>query len=182
MFIYIFIGIVIVQRLVELYIAKKNEQWMISQGAIEFGQRHYKVMVLIHTLFFISLLGEMIWNEGNLSSFWPFYLILFILTQVGRVWIITSLGKYWNTKIFVLPEMNVIVKGPYKYFKHPNYVLVTIELIVIPLLFDAFWTLFFFGCLNQLILAIRIPIEEKALKQITNYEEIFPTKKRWARS
>ncbi|WP_335869656.1 isoprenylcysteine carboxyl methyltransferase family protein [Bacillus sp. 2205SS5-2] len=171
MFPILFVGIVVVQRLIELVIARNNEKWMKSQGAIEYGKGHYKFMVLIHSLFFVSLLIEFKWTGGKVHSLWLLFLILFLLAQIGRVWVLSSLGKYWNTKILVLPNADVVAKGPYKYMKHPNYVLVTIELIVIPIMFQAYWTLFFFGCLNQLILAVRIPEEEKALEEITDYKE-----------
>ena len=101
---------------------------------------------------------------------WPIYLTTFLLVQLGRVWVIATLGKYWNTKIIVLPGSNIVAKGPFKYIKHPNYLIVTIELIVIPLLFQAYITAIVYFILNQVILAIRIPMEEKALREHTDFQ------------
>ena len=77
---------------------------MKKRGAQEFGQSHYRLIVFIHAMFFvIYFLEVMIW-QTDLSSAWPSLLSLFVLTQIIRIWALTSLGKYWNTKIIVLPQ------------------------------------------------------------------------------
>lgn len=95
---------------------------------------------------------------------------MFLLVQAGRIWALTSLGEFWNTKIIVLPEARPIKRGPYRYLKHPNYVIVSIELLVIPLLFHAYMTAVIFTILNGYLLSIRIPAEEQALAQLTEYK------------
>ncbi len=171
MFLIIFISIVIIQRLVELWIAKKNEIWIKKQGAIEAGRNHYKIMVFIHACFFLSLVIEVYGLKRTMILNWWIFLVLFGLTQVGRIWVITALGRFWNTKILVLPNTNIVKKGPYRWFKHPNYIIVTLELFIIPFMFQAYYTLIAFFILNQLILAVRIPAEEKMLGLYTNYLE-----------
>ncbi|MGV3465864.1 MAG: isoprenylcysteine carboxyl methyltransferase family protein [Heyndrickxia sp.] len=171
MFLIIFISIVIIQRMVELWIAKKNESWIKKQGGIEAGKNHYKMMVFIHSCFFLSLLIEVYGLKRTLISNWWIFLALFVLTQIGRVWVIRSLGRFWNTKILVLPNAKIIKKGPYRWFKHPNYIIVTLELFIIPFMFQAYYTLIAFFIFNQLILAVRIPAEEKVLGIYTNYLE-----------
>ncbi|MEQ2528610.1 isoprenylcysteine carboxylmethyltransferase family protein [Bacillaceae bacterium CLA-AA-H227] len=173
------IVIIILQRLIELFIARKNEAWMMSQGGVEVGQSHYRYMVILHICFFISLLLEVFFFNRTSSSAWPILLIGFIFTQIGRVWVILSLGRYWNTKIIVLPQANVVKKGPYQFLKHPNYVIVSLELIIIPLMFQAYFTAVLFTLLNILILSIRIPAEEKALLELTEYGEVFSKQKRF---
>ncbi|MBS4173220.1 isoprenylcysteine carboxylmethyltransferase family protein [Bacillus sp. FJAT-49736] len=169
MFFIIFLTIVLIQRIVELWIARKNEIWIKSKGGMEAGKRHYKVMVLIHTCFFLSLLMEVYLLKRTLIQNWWIFLAIFILTQAGRVWVITSLGRFWNTKILVLPNAKIITKGPYRFMKHPNYFIVTLELFLIPFMFQAYYTLIAFFILNQLILAIRINAEESILRTYTDY-------------
>lgn len=164
---------VILQRIVELFIARKNEKWMKQLGAIEFGKKHYRYMVLIHFLFFIVFFLEKFFLNRGLSHLWALLLLVFFAAQVVRIWAISSLGEYWNTKIIVLPNALVVRKGPYRYIKHPNYFVVTIEFVVLPLMFEAYYTAGLFTILNVLILSIRIPVEEKALKQLTEYEGSF---------
>ncbi|MBD7985534.1 isoprenylcysteine carboxyl methyltransferase family protein [Sporosarcina sp. Sa2YVA2] len=173
MIVAIVLTIVIIQRLVELFIAKRNEKWMKRQGAFEAGASHYPYMVAMHVLFFISLIMEVIVLDRELSPVWPLFLAIFLLAQVLRVWCLTSLGKYWNTKIVVLPNAKVVRKGPYKWIRHPNYVIVATELIVLPLLFSAYFTAILFTLLNMWMMSVRIPVEEQALKSVTNYKDEF---------
>jgi methyltransferase len=179
MMFFVFVGMIIIQRLTELVVARKNEAWMKSNGAIEFGQGHYPAMVFIHSAFFIVFIVEVMYFDKNLSEYWTILLALFLLTQAMRVWALTSLGKFWNTKIIILPGAEVVKKGPYKIIKHPNYLIVAVELIVIPLMFNAYFTMAIFTLLNIIILSIRIPAEEKALRDLTKYESEFKKKSRF---
>lgn len=169
----IFYCMIVFQRLIELLIAKRNEKWMKARGALEFGQAHYRVMVLIHVLFLLLFFVEVISFNKTISSAWPILLTLFFITQAGRIWALKSLGRFWNTKIIVLPHASITKRGPYRYLKHPNYVIVIIEILVIPLMFKAYFTFALFTLLNIIILSIRIPAEEQALKQLTDYNRTF---------
>lgn len=176
MFFTLIISIVIIQRLVELFVAKRNEKWMLRQGAFEAGARHYPLMVMMHITFFLSLPLEVSIVDRSLSPFGPALLTVFLIAQVARVWCLSSLGKFWNTKILILPGADVVQKGPYRFIRHPNYVIVTTELLVLPLLFNAYFTAIVFSLLNLWMLSVRIPVEEKALKKATNYKEKFSLK------
>ncbi|MCM3766626.1 isoprenylcysteine carboxyl methyltransferase family protein [Neobacillus niacini] len=171
-FSYLF-GFIVLQRIVELVIAKRNEHWMKRQGAIEIGAIHYRFIVLMHMLFLISFFLEKLLFKHGLSPIWPILLTVFVLTQIFRIWVIQSLGRFWNTKIIVLPNASVIRKGPYRYIKHPNYLVVSLEIIVIPILYNAYFTAVLFTILNFIMLAIRIPREEQALGSVTEYNHAF---------
>lgn len=163
-FFYLLLTFIIGQRLVELYIAHRNEKWMLERGGIEIGNEHYKLFIFLHILFFIFFIYEVHYSVTlELITVNYYFFFLFIIAQIGRVWCIVSLGKFWNTKIIVLPKVVLIKKGPYKYMKHPNYVIVFIELFTIPAMFGAYMTAALFPILHLLLLMIRIPAEEKAL-------------------
>lgn len=168
MFFLIFIISVILQRLAELVVAKRNEKKLFSLGAVEYDRAGYKVIVLMHTLFFITLIGEysFLQNGAGLSRFWVPLFILFLFTQFIRYWALISLGMYWNTRIIILSGAPRIRKGPYKFLNHPNYTAVIIELFVIPLMFDCYITAVFFTGANLLVLKRRIKIENEALAQL----------------
>jgi methyltransferase len=156
--------IIIGQRLVELIIARNNEKWMKERGGIETGNEHYKWFIYLHTLFFLSVLLETLLKIDNQEiPFNYFYFLVFVAAQLARIWCIYSLGRFWNTKIIVLPRVALIKKGPYKYVKHPNYIIVAVELFIIPMLFGAYITAIVFPILHIMLLRIRIPAEEKAL-------------------
>lgn len=171
----IFISIIIVQRVSELLIAKRNERWMKKQGAIEFGQSHYPFIVIVHSLFIICFIMEVVFFNKELSSSWPILFFLLLLIEVLRLWTLRTLGVFWNTKIIVLPNASVVKKGPYRFIKHPNYIVVAAEFILLPFIFEAYITAIVFSLLNVVILMIRIPAEEKALMQLTKYETAFAT-------
>lgn len=160
---WVILSVIIIQRLVELVIARSNEQWMKQRGAIEKGKKHYKWFIIVHTLFFLSLIAEIIFRNPQSFSFNYVLFTAFIITQIGRIWCIATLGKFWNTKIIIAPQFDVIKRGPYKYVKHPNYIIVGIELFVIPSLFGAWFTAIVFPILHALLLYVRIPVEEKAV-------------------
>jgi methyltransferase len=163
----------VVQRIIELMIAKRNEKWILEKGGYEAGREHYKWIVAVHILFFVSLLLEVQFFQKHLTPFWPFLLPIFIILQILRVWVIVSLGKFWNTKIMILPNAEGVAKGPYRIMRHPNYVVVTAEILIIPLLFEAYITAVVFTILNLAVLSIRIPEEERALMNNTYYQKQF---------
>ncbi|MFD1360523.1 isoprenylcysteine carboxyl methyltransferase family protein [Lentibacillus salinarum] len=165
--IWIFIAAVIAQRLVELSIAKSNEKWLKRMGGIEKGEKHYKWFIFLHCSFFISVIVETALKNDPSSSLNYVLLFIFLTAQVGRVWCMQSLGRFWNTKVIVLPGVALIKQGPYRYVKHPNYIIVAVELFTIPLLVGAQWTAVLFPLLHILLLRVRIPREEKALTRAT---------------
>ncbi|WP_179295565.1 isoprenylcysteine carboxyl methyltransferase family protein [Bacillus sp. FJAT-45350] len=170
---YVIVGIVILQRLVELMIANRNADWIKAKGGYEVGEKHYKYIVFVHIGFFLSLLYEVVNFEKTILSWWWIPFLFFILAQIGRVWSLSSLGPFWNTRIMVLPGANVVAKGPYRFMRHPNYVIVATEIITLPIIFQAYWTAIIFTLLNLVVMSIRIPEEEKALMNVTDYNNTF---------
>jgi methyltransferase len=158
MYFILFISFVIFQRLLELVVAKRNEAWARSQGAVEFGKAHYPFIVTLHTLFIISMIAEYFYLGGEFSVI---MMVIFLLLISLKIWTIGSLGKYWNTKILRIPNSIFIKKGPYKLFKHPNYFIVICEIIVIPLVFHLYATAIIFSLLNAVMLTVRIREEER---------------------
>jgi methyltransferase len=175
----IFWFFLVVQRLAEVKIAKKNEETLRTKGAVEAGGSHYKWMVMMHVSFFIALFLEVIVFGASSPNWWIVPFVLFLAAQIVRVWAITSLGVYWNTKIILLPGAKVVAKGPYRFIRHPNYLVVSLELLVIPLIFGAYITAILFTLLNILMLRVRIPEEEKALMELTDYENSHGQKQRF---
>ena len=89
------------------------------------------------------------------------FLLLFILLLTFKYWVLSSLGLYWNTRIYRVPGAIAVRKGPYKLFKHPNYVDVVLEIAVIPLVFHLYYTALIFSVLNAIMLFVRIRVENK---------------------
>ena len=162
----IVITIVVIQRLSELLLARKNYRWAISHGGVEIGAGHYWLFFVLHGGWLLSLVIECLFLSPQPSSWWPYFLVMVITAQFLRYWAIATLGYRWNTRIIVFDRMSAIDSGPYRYLKHPNYIAVALEIFFIPALLGAWYSAIFFTVLNALLLLlIRIPIEERALKE-----------------
>jgi methyltransferase len=149
------------QRLSELFVSSKNEKWLLQNGAVEYGKEHYPYMVSMHTLFIISLIAEYVYRG---SSEVNYYLIaLFFILILIKIIVISTLGNYWNTKIYKVPGTRPVATGIYKYIKHPNYVIVVLEIAIIPLAFHLYYTAIIFTILNALMLTVRIKKENEVL-------------------
>jgi methyltransferase len=159
---FVTIFFLIFQRLIELVLAKRNTARLLAAGAREFGREHYPIIVGLHIVFFASLVAE--YSLTSAASIQPFFLIVLLLSQIGRVWVLTSLKGRWTTRVLVVPGEKLVSSGPYKHFRHPNYVIVAVEIAVIPLAFNLLWTALVFSILNAIVLlTLRIPVEETAL-------------------
>jgi methyltransferase len=156
-----FISFLIVQRLSELYVSSKNEKWLLRNGAIEYGKEHYPYIVLLHTLFIISLIAEYIWRANAAANY--FFIVLFFVLIIIKVVVISTLGHYWNTKIYKVPGTRPVATGIYKYIKHPNYIIVICEIAIIPLAFHLYYTAVAFTILNAIMLTVRIKKENEVL-------------------
>ncbi len=160
----------VAQRLSELVVSNKNRRWALSRGGIERDQRRYPVVVGLHVLFFVSLVAEHHFLPRGWGRMWPFWLGLLILSQILRAWSTFSLGRFWNTRIIVIPGQHPVMRGPYRFIRHPNYVAVMVEALAIPVLCGAYLTAGIFSVLNALVLWCRIREEEGALDLLEGSE------------
>ncbi|MDF2679840.1 MAG: hypothetical protein K0R47_1030 [Brevibacillus sp.] len=166
-FFWIVLGILLLQRVGELFLAARNARIIRSMGGHEIGAEHYLYIVALHTLFFASLILEVTMSPPfSLPPWWLLSFGFFLVAQILRYWCIRSLGVRWNTRILILPDSPPMIRGPYRFIRHPNYLVVAIELFALPMTFGASLTAFSFTLLNGwLLLRIRIPMEEKAVYQ-----------------
>ena len=155
------LGFVTAQRLVELQLAERNTRALLNQGAIEHGRRHYALIVLLHAAWLAALWW---WAPGRPVNI-PL-LILFAMLQLGRVWVIRTLGPRWTTRIIVTPGAPLVRSGPYRFVDHPNYLVVAAEIAVLPLVFGLWQIAALFSLLNAIVLAIRIRTENAALASL----------------
>lgn len=163
----ILILIILLQRLAELYLSRKNEKILRSKNAVESGEDHYPWMKLMHFLWFISLIVEgKLTGESYSLDFTLLLMALILFCQGIRFWTMFTLGDNWTTRILVIPNGKLIKKGPYRFFNHPNYAVVIAEFILIPLVYKCYATLIIFSVLNALLLKRRIAEENIALRSL----------------
>ena len=153
------VALIALERLIELCHAARNTRALKARGAVEAGAAHYPLFVLLHAAWLGALLAFVPWDTPP-NWFW---LGLMIALQVMRLWVILSLGPYWTTRIVTLPEAPLVRRGPYRFFKHPNYAVVTAEIAALPLAFGAYAIALAFSLANLSLLAWRVRIEDRAL-------------------
>ena len=158
---------VTVQRLAELAWSRRNEKRLRARGAIEVGAAHYPVMVLLHTAWLWALWGFG-WNRPIVLG----WTIAFFVLQAGRAWVLMSLGERWTTRVIVPPGEPLVRRGPYRFVSHPNYVVVALEIFVLPMAFGLPWLALGFGVANLAMLAWRIRVEARALADLSAPAEI----------
>lgn len=156
-----------VERIVELIISRRHAALAFARGGVEHGLRHFPAMVLLHTGLLLASIAEVVLLDrpfvGALG--WPM-LVIALACQAGRYWVIWALGEQWNTRVIVVPGASRVTRGPYhwRWLRHPNYWIVAIEGIALPLVHSAWITAIVFTVLNAiLLLGFRIPTENRAL-------------------
>lgn len=154
----IILALITLQRLGELWVSRRNTARLLSQGAREHAAAHYPLIVAVHVGWLAAL-----WWLAPAQPIAGFWLALFVPIEIGRIWVLASLGPRWTTRIIVLPDAELVRKGPYKLTSHPNYWVVAGEIAVLPLVFGLWKTSLAFSVLNAAVLSVRIRQENRAL-------------------
>ena len=152
------LSFVTLQRLGELWLARRNTRRLLATGAYEVGAGHYPLIVLLHAAWLLGL-WWLAWDDP-IRQLW---LGAYALLQALRGWILGSLGERWTTRIIVLPGAPLVRRGPYRWLPHPNYMLVVAEIAVLPMVFGLGWYALVFSLLNAAVLTVRIRAEARAL-------------------
>ncbi len=152
------VALVTVQRACELAWGQRNAAALLARGGIEAGRGHHWPLVGLHAAWLAGL-----WLLAWDSAVDPAWLAFYLLLQFARAWVLWTLGRRWTTRVIVLPSAPLVRSGPYRYLRHPNYVVLAAEVAVLPLVFGLWWYALVFSALNALLLAIRIRAEDRAL-------------------
>lgn len=156
------------ERLVELVVSARHARWALARGGVERGRGHFPPMVALHTGLLVACVAEVhVVDRPFVPAIgWP-ALVAVLAAQGLRWWCVTTLGQQWNTRVIVVPGLSLVTAGPYRWLRHPNYVAVVAEGIALPLVHTAWVTALAFTVLNAvLLLAVRIPTEERALAEL----------------
>ncbi|MBV9152257.1 MAG: hypothetical protein JO213_16080 [Alphaproteobacteria bacterium] len=157
--VHIVLALVALQRLGELALAARNTRKLRAAGAIELDASGYPLFVLLHAAWLGSLA---LFVPTSVAPSWAL-LGIFAALQLGRLWVIASLGRLWTTRLIVLPGRPLARSGPYRFLNHPNYLIVIAEIAVLPLAFGALGIAAVFSAANLGLLARRVTLEGRAL-------------------
>ena len=150
--------LVTLQRLFELVLADRNTRRLKARGAYEVGAGHYPLIVALHG----AWLAGLWWLAWDRAASLPL-VVAFLAVEALRVWVLLSLGERWTTRIIILPGAPLVRRGPYRFFPHPNYAVVTAEIALLPLVFGLWAYAGAFTALNAAVLFVRIRAENAAL-------------------
>jgi len=153
------LALVTLERLAELPWAEANRRRLIAAGGHEVASGHYPLIVLVHASWLVALWLLAPGRPVNLVL-----LVAFLLVEAGRIWVLTTLGRRWTTRIIVVPGEKLVARGPYRFVDHPNYVVVTLEIALLPLVFGLWEVALIFSLLNAAVLWFRIRAENRALR------------------
>jgi len=154
----VILALVTLQRLGELWLSNRNTRRLLARGARESGAAHYPLIVAVHVVWLAAL-----WWLAPTRPIDGFWLAMFVLLELARIWVVASLGARWTTRIIMLPGEPLVRRGPYRFVNHPNYLVVVGEIAVLPLVFGLWQVALLFSLLNAAILAVRIREESRAL-------------------
>ncbi|MFI5168329.1 MAG: isoprenylcysteine carboxyl methyltransferase family protein [Thermoanaerobaculales bacterium] len=159
-----FLGLLYLERLAELFVSRRNARIALARGGIEIGLQHYAVMVAVHAVFPLACGAEAIGlHRGFPGAIGVAALGLALAAQALRWWAVVTLGWRWNTRVIAVPGLAPVTTGPYRFLRHPNYLAVLVEAAAVPLIAGAWLSAVVFLAANAALLAIRIPLEERAL-------------------
>jgi methyltransferase len=152
------LAIVTLQRVGELIMSNYNTRKLVARGAVEVAARHYPLIVAVHAAWLLSL-----WVLGRDQPVNTTALLVYLVLQGFRFWVMRTLGARWTTRIIVLPRQPLVSAGPYRFLSHPNYAVVAGEIAILPLVLGLPLLTAVFTLLNAAVIAIRIDAENRAL-------------------
>lgn len=175
------VGFVVVQRLIELRVSRKNEKQMVLRGGVIAPNKDMPIMVILHTLWLTYCVY--LASTLELKTIEPkgFYIFasLFFVGQTLRLLAIDTLGDRWCVKVISIPDFAPVNSGIFKFIKHPNYLGVIIEIFALPLVVGGIYGAIIFSILNGLLLSYRIKSEEAFLNKHTDYDHNMITKSKF---
>ncbi len=166
--VWLIVGLVAMQRGAEMFHARRNTLLLLAEGGVETGAGHYPLIVGLHVAWLASMLIHV---APDAPIHWPF-LITYLILQGFRVWVLASLGRFWTTRIITVAGRPLVRRGPYRFFRHPNYMVVAAEIAVLPLVFGAWEIALVYSILNGALMVHRIRVENQALSARSGYSEI----------
>ena len=156
---HVLVALIVLQRFIELMVARINTRNLRAAGGVEHGAGHYPLMVALHTTWLVSLV---VFVPAN-AALNPALFLVFVGLQAARVWVIASLGRYWTTRVITVPGAAKVTRGPYRWLRHPNYLIVVAEIALVPLIVGAWEIAAIFSVANAGLLFHRVRIETAAL-------------------
>ncbi|HET7217706.1 MAG TPA: isoprenylcysteine carboxylmethyltransferase family protein [Vicinamibacterales bacterium] len=156
-------AVAFVPMIVEAARSAANERRLRAVGAIEPADDVYRVMQVAYPACFLAMIAEAWVRSAGTPAIGLAGAVVFAAAKALKYWAIATLGERWTFRVLVPPGSTRIVRGPYAYLRHPNYVAVAGELAGFALLARAPAS----GAIATIgfvvLMLARIRVEERAL-------------------
>lgn len=136
---------------------------MRSRGGYGAPDGLFPLFVALHVAFPVGLVTEFAMAGARPGTNWPIWLVLWFVGEGLRLSSMHALGDRWSARVFVVPGEPRVRRGLYRFFAHPNYLGVVLEMAALPLLFGAWRTALVAAIANGVLLTFRIRAEDRVL-------------------
>ncbi len=120
--------VVFASMLVEARRAASNERAQRARGGIEPRDDVYGIMSVVYPAAFLVMSAEGLIRGRPSTTLMMAGAAIFAAAKALKWWAILSLGPFWTFRVIVVPGSPMVVTGPYRWVRHPNYVGVLGEL------------------------------------------------------
>jgi methyltransferase len=163
MYVFLILAFVTAQRVIELVYSHRNATMLLAKNGCEVGRAHYVLMVLLH----IAWLATLWWDAWDRPVYWSM-IVVYLLLQVVRAWMLMALGPRWTMRIIVTPDEPVEANLFTRFLRHPNYLVLALEILVLPLAFGLWWLAVLFTLVNAAMIYWRLRIEDETIETPTS--------------
>jgi methyltransferase len=160
-------------RLLELAFSQRNLRASTNPRESVLSRVNF---VLIAALNIAVIGGTLLFGRNQPKRSW---LLALLAVQPLRYWLIATLGRRWNVRGAVSPDLVIATDGPYACLRHPNYTVLAVELAALPAAFGLARLAAVATLVNLVVLAVRVREEEALLFEVPGYREHFAHKRRF---
>ena len=140
----------------------------------------FPLMAFLHLALVFGPLAEVVWLERPFVPFLaaPAATILLLATLL-RIWTLRTIGRAWNVRVLRPAADEIATTGPYAWIRHPNYLVVILEIAALPLLHTAWVSCLTLSAVNVFVLYHRVRVEEAQLGELPAWREAMSSRARW---
>jgi methyltransferase len=167
-------------RFVELRISRRHQEKLVLRGAVKVTEPYFRWMIALHTGVLAGAALEVILlRRPFIPALAAPMMALFLAANAVRWWVIRTLGEHWNVQVMDSARLGVVISGPFRFVRHPNYAAVFVEMIALPLIHTAWITALAGTLAHAAVLAKRLSTEERVLSANPEYSAAMAGKPRF---
>lgn len=157
--------VVVPWLLLETWRSRRQERALRAAGAVEPAHDVYGWMRIVYPGMFLAMTAEGVQAPPAGPALVAIGMAVFLAGKLLKWWAILALGRLWTFHVLVLPGAPLVTSGPYRLMRHPNYVGLMGEIAGVALMMRAPFTGIASAIVFGALLAARIRVEERLLRE-----------------